>query len=224
VMVTLPPIAPEKPKTAAKPEPKAKTAARKAGHSAAPKSTAAQRASVPQPKVVAAGGTGDGEGSGPTVDPNGTGPAGQLPTGTGTTPPVKLPEPPVETPPPPTAPRPEVPAPAERPKEPAPPEAKPEAPPAPRPKRIVEAEVLDAPEPTIPDELRTEPLDKTLVVEAEIGTDGRPTNVRVAESTGVKALDDAGLGVARRYRFRPATIDDAAVAQRVRFRILFRVT
>ena len=87
----------------------------------------------------------------------------------------------------------------------------------------MQAEAVDAPQPTIPDDLRAEPLDKTLIVEADVDTGGHPTNVTVAESTGIKELDAVGVDTAKRYRFKPATVDDAPVDQHVRFRILFKV-
>lgn len=226
VMVTVPPLEKEKPKAAEKTEKKPKTAEKKPGGS--PKATAAQRSNVPQPKVVAPAATpGEGgSGGGPTVDANGSGKAGALPPGAGgpatnTTPPVEKPpvpepkpQPKIEPPPTPKTPEPVV----------KPPVVEPPAPkPEPAPRRIVQAEAIESPEPTIPDELRTESFEKTLVVEADVDTGGHPTNVRVAEGTGVKALDDAGLDAARRYRFKPATVDDAPVEQHVRFRIIFKV-
>jgi protein TonB len=224
VMVSLPPVTAEKPKEAAKTEKKEKAAPTKKAGASAPKASAAQKAGPPQPKVVASSGPADGAGGGPTVDANATGKAGALPpgaNGAGTTPPT--PTPPVEKPPTPTETKPEPPPvtkPVETPKE---PEKKPEPPPAPKPKRIIQAEAVESPEPTIPDDLRSEPFEKTLVVEADVDTGGHPTNVQVAQTTGVKELDSIGLDTARKYRFKPATVDDEPVTQHVRFRIIFKV-
>ncbi len=225
VMVTLPPVPPEKPHVAPKAEKKTKTAAAKKP-GGAPKASAAQKAGLPQPKVVASTGPADGAGGGATVDADATGKAGVLPSGVGGSP-TPAPKPP-ETPPAPPETKPETPVqpppklPETKP-EPPPAEPKKPDPPAPKPRRIVQAETLEAPTPTIPDELRAEPFEKTLVVEADVDAGGRPTNVRVAQTTGVKALDDSGLDAARRYRFKPATIDDEPVEQHVRFRIVFKV-
>ena len=221
VMVTMPPL--EKPKPIEK-APKKKAAPVRKAPGGAPKATATSRANVPQPKVVAsAAALGEGgSGGGATVDANGTGVAGALPAGAAATKPVEKRSEPVL--PPKAEPKAEPPpAPVEKPPEPAKPVVAPPTPVKPAPKRIVQAEAIDAPQPTIPDDLRTEAFEKTLVVEADVDTGGHPTNVRVAESTGVRELDDAGLSAARRYRFRAATVDDAPVDQHVRFRIIFKV-
>ncbi|AIE86463.1 TonB family protein [Fimbriimonas ginsengisoli] len=224
VMVTVPPI--EEPKKAAKKEEKkpAKTAknAGKKAPGATRKTPGAAKSNVPQPKVVAAGNAGGGD-QGPAVDANGTGKAGQLPVepkpkppGNETvTPPVKPPETP--KPQPPVEPKPEPPK--EPVKQPVT-EPKPEPPKA---KRLIQAEPTYAPEPTIPDELRTEPFEKTLIVEADVDIDGKPANVHIATGTGIKQLDDIGLDTAKKYKFRPATLDASPVPQHVRFRIIFKV-
>ncbi len=218
VMVTMPPIEAEKPKVAEKTQ--KKTAAAKKSGGAAPKASAAQKSGLPQPKVVAAGGTGDGSGDGPTVDANGSGKAGVLPPTEPGTETVKPPEPPPIVP----ETKPETP-PVVAAKTVDPPVAPPKVDPSPvvKPKPFVEADVIDAPVPVIPDEMRSEPFEKTLVVEADVDTSGKPLNVQIATSTGQKQLDAAGLDAARRYRFRPATLGGEAVAQHVRFRIIFKV-
>lgn len=228
VMVTVPPDDPKKPPAKeTKKAHKTQSASKKAPSASSKATSAAKSSNLPQPKVVAAAGGGDGEGGGATVDPNGTGKAGQLPTnptppGGGGGTPVTPPDKPVETltPPNPTPPKPEPPKPA------APAEApKPEAPkPAePKPKKFVQIETVSAPEPQIPDDLRGEPFEKTLVVEADVDTEGKPMDVKIVESTGTKELDDIGLDTARKYRFKPATLDDTPVAGHVRFRIVFKV-
>lgn len=222
VMVSLPPSDVEKPKEAPKAEKKTKTAEKKAGASA-PKAAAASKPGLPQPKVVASSGPADGGGSGPSVDANAAGKAGVLPGGEsgGGTPSTKPPENPPVIPPE------TKPVETTKPKLPDPPVVTPKPPDplpvTPKTKRVVQAEAIETPEPTIPDELRTEPFEKTLVVEADVDTGGHPINVKVAESTGVKQLDSAGLDTAKRYRFKPATVDDEPVTQHVRFRIIFKV-
>ena len=173
---------------------------------------------LPQPKVVTSGlATGPGDESGPKAE-SGTGTAGKVPDGPKTTPksepPVEPKKEPVTEPNPPK--KPETPKQTE-------PKLEPVKPPEPKPKKIVEASVVDAPQPEIPDELRSEPLDKTLVVEAQIDTGGHPSNVSISSSTGIRDLDKIGLETARKYRFKPATVDGIATEQRVRFRIYFKV-
>jgi protein TonB len=218
VMVSLPPAGIEKPKEAPKAEKKTKTAEKKSGATAPKAST--EKAGLPQPKVVASTGPADGAGGGPAVDPNAGGKAGVLPGANPT--PEATPKPP-EPPPTPPVTKPENSTP--KPPEPPPVTPKPPEPPpvVPKVKRVVQAEAVETPEPTIPDELRTEPFEKTLVVEADVDTGGHPINVKIAESTGVKALDSVGLDTAKRYRFKPATVDDEPVTQHVRFHIIFKV-
>jgi len=218
VMFTTPPIeAVEKPK--AKPEEKAKKAdAGKKAHTGA-KSASKSASNLPQPKVVTGDAAAGGEG-GPTAE-SGTGKAGVLPTGPAST--AKKPEDTKAAPPAPPEPE------KTKPDEPKPEPAKSAEPikaptPTPKPRRIVEATELAAPEPTIPDDLRTEPLDKTLYVEADVDANGQPQNVKVSQSTGIRELDDIGLETARKYRFHPATVDDAPVAQHVQFQIHFQVS
>ncbi len=173
---------------------------------------------LPQPKVVTGGSaTGAGDNSGPKAE-SGTGAAGKVPDGPKaepkTEPIVEPMKEPVTEPNPPK--KPDQPKPIE-------PKVEPAKPSEPKAKKIVEALVLEAPQPEIPDELRTEPLDKTLVVEAQIDTGGHPTNISISSSTGIKELDKIGLETARKYRFKPATVDGVASEQRVRFRIYFKV-
>jgi protein TonB len=172
---------------------------------------------LPQPKVVTSGpSAGAGDNGGAKAE-SGSGTAGKVPDGPKSEPKT---EPKVE---PKKEPTPD-PTPIKKP-EPKQPDPKPEPPKAPEPKskKIVEATVVDAPEPEIPDELRNEPLDKTLVVEAQIDSGGHPVNVTVSSSTGIKELDRIGIETAKKYRFKPATIDGVATDQRVRFRIFFKV-
>lgn len=50
----------------------------------------------------------------------------------------------------------------------------------------------------------------TVMVHAEIGPDGVPLSVRVASSSGSRALDRAATGAVSRWRFRPATLSDGS--------------
>lgn len=217
VMITTPPL--EEKKTPKAPPKKEHKATPTAHHGpSTPAHSAASHSNLAQPKVVAAAGAG-GEGGGPTVDANATGKAGVLPTAPAAPAPKPQPQPePQPQPQPKPEPKPE-PTPAPTPK----PEPKPEPTPAPKAHRFAQVETTYAPEPTIPDDLRAEPFEKTLVVEASIDTDGKPSDVKVAESTGTKELDDIGLATAKQYRFKPATLDDVPVEGKVRFRIVFKV-
>lgn len=217
------PKSPEaKEKKAAKPDPAkhAPGAGNKTGHK-----NSGGKPNPNAPKVVASAGDAGGVGGdGPTVDANAGGKAGVIPTekpatsggtggggGTAVTP-APTPEPVVHN---------NLPV--------KPVEPKPTAPvvvPHEAPKHVAKFEPLEtvtAPEPEIPDSLRNEPFEKTQVVEATVGADGVPTEVKTVESTGVSDLDRVGLDTARKYRFHPARLDGEAVVGRVRFRIIFKV-
>lgn len=168
-----------------------------------------------QPKVIAGGSDqGNGEG-GPTVDANGTGRAGVVPTGPAT-PPALSPPPPAEATPKTTKPALE-PTPVETAEKTAVTRAVPAS------LKFTQVETTYAPEPVIPDDLRTESFEKTLVVEADVSVSGAPENIKVVSSTGVKELDDIGIDTAKQYKFKPATLGDDAVEGHVRFQIIFKV-
>ena len=197
---------------------KAKKEAKKIEHKSDSKATdKAKGNNLPQPKVVTSGpAAGTGDGGGPKAD-SGTGTAGKVPDA-GKTPPKADPEPKKEPVTEPVVTKKPDPEPKKD-----PPKTDPVKTPETKAKKIIEASVVESPEPEIPDELRSEPLDKVLVVEAQIDTGGHPTNVSVSSSTGVKELDRIGLETARKYRFKPATVDGIASEQHVRFRIYFKV-
>jgi protein TonB len=177
-------------------------------HHAGPKSN------LNMPKVVATT-TQGGDSGGPTVD-SGTGKAGEIPrpktdpNAGGVTAPT----------PPPVTPNPTPPV-VEK-KEPV---VEPKQPPV-TPKKaaiFTSVEATFSPQPTIPDDLREEALDKTFVAEFTVASDGSPADVKVVQSTGIQELDQIALKTARQWRFRPATKDGEAVEGKVRLRIEFKV-
>ena len=188
---------------------------------------AAAKSNLNQPKVVVAnggtpGGAADGE---PTVDANGSGTAGQLPSErTDTTPvTIKAPDPEPEKKPVIPQAKPEPP-PRTEPK-PAPEMVKPKPVPAPpKPALLTEADPTYSPQPTLPDDLRSEALDKTFVAEFVVGVDGKPNTVKVAQSTGNDELDRLALETAKKWRFKPATRDGQPIESRVRLHIEFTVS
>jgi periplasmic protein TonB len=171
------------------------------------------------PKVETAGAGPGGDGGGPAVE-SGTGKAGTLPSsGSGISSSVpKAVEPaPRESAPAAAAPKPLSPAPVTAPQP---------AKPIERPKHIPvyrEPAIAYGPQPTIPDDLRDEALDKSFVAEFSVGADGVPTNVKTAQSTGIAELDDIALEAARKWRFKPAMLDGASVDSRVRLIVEFKV-
>lgn len=221
-MVVLPPPEQEKAKDEVK---KPKQVAQKTKAPAKTASNSSQKNNAPksnlnQPKVVASNSVAgsDGGGGEPTVDPNGSGKAGQLPTvkndggegGTPKTDTTPKTEPKIE---PKTEPKVE-------------PKTEPKAEPKVEPKKepvYADVQTLSSPEPVIPDDLRTEALEKVFVAEFRVGADGVPKSVKTAQSTGIPELDDIALAAARKWRFRPATKDGEPIEQTVRLRIEFKV-
>ena len=80
------------------------------------------------------------------------------------------------------------------------------------------------PKPTIPDDLRSDALDKTFVAEFTVGEDGAPMEVKAVQSTGNDELDRRALDAAKKWRFKPATRDGQPVVGKVRLFIEFQVS
>ena len=95
-----------------------------------------------------------------------------------------------------------------------------------KPKHIpvyVEPEQDYCPQPTIPDDLRVDSIDKDFIALFIVGSDGKPTDVKVVQSTGISELDDVALKTAKTWRFKPATLDGAGTESKVKLTIQFRV-
>jgi protein TonB len=80
------------------------------------------------------------------------------------------------------------------------------------------------PKPTIPDDLRSDALDKTFIAEFTVGEDGAPMQVKAVQSTGNDELDRRALDAAKKWRFKPATRDGLPVVGKVRLFIEFQVS
>jgi protein TonB len=190
--------------------------------------SAQARSEAPHPPVIAsAGGSGDGLDAGPVINPNGTGRAGEVPVaprqpgattnaGPGNGGNAAQAEPKPE-------PKPDV-----------KPVTKPEivavSKPAVAPSTVlahiavlVAAEPTYQPQPAIPDDLRSEALDKTCVLDIAVAADGTASAVTVGSSCGSDELDDIAVKTAKKWRFRPATRDGEAIGGRVRLHIQFKV-
>jgi protein TonB len=189
---------------------------------------AAQKSNLSQPKVVASADTGGGTEDGiPVVDPNGTGKAGVLPTEETSKKPTAEKEPvpvekPIEKPVKPEEPvkKPETfVKPVEKPVEPV---KKPD-PVAPMVPRFTTAEAESMPPPSIPDDLRSDALDKTTVVEIVVSPQGTASKVKVAQSAGNGELDKIAMDAARKWKFRPATRNGDPIESTVRLHVQFVV-
>lgn len=237
-IVNLPPPPQVKPPDAQKKEAKAKPqkamrTAKKASATTSHQTRASVRANLNQPKLaLATGGSGGDAGGG--VE-QGTGKAGEIPTPKAdvTQPTVKAPEQEPKTEPkiePKPEPKTELVKPpiqiakAVEPKPEPRPEPKPEPMPAPHVPVFTEAAQTFAPQPSIPDDLRSAALDKTVVVEITVDANGNSTRVRLMQPTGNDELDRSALDTARKWKFKPATRDGQPVESRVRLHIEFQVS
>lgn len=97
---------------------------------------------------------------------------------------------------------------------PVPPPAPP-APPAPRPVAATKAVVTYKPDTFdyYPSTSRNLGEEGKLRVRLCVGTNGRVTESTIGESSGIPRLDEAGVRLAKQYRFKPATEDGKPVAQ-----------
>ncbi len=82
----------------------------------------------------------------------------------------------------------------------------------------------EQPTPDIPDDLRSEALDKMAVVECVVSLEGTTKEAKVVQSSGNNELDRRAVQVARRWKFKPATKDGQPVESRVRLHIEFQVS
>ncbi|MCW3053938.1 MAG: TonB family protein [Chthonomonadales bacterium] len=232
-MVVLPPPEVVKEKPVEKKETKArKTAVANKSKSAGHSQAHAGHSNVPQPHIAVAQGDKSGDG-GPAVE-EGNGKVGVVPEdpnarkpetakAENTTPVEKEPVKPVV----PEVKQPEKPLvtapvkPVEAPKTPVV-----TAPIVPKAPVFTAAQPLDSsqPKPSIPDDLRSDAIDKTVVIEFTVGEDGAPMAVKAVQSTGNDELDRRALDAARKWRFKPATRDGQPVVGRVRLSIEFQVS
>lgn len=231
-MVVLPPpeVAKEKPVEKKETKVKKTAVASKSKAASSHPQAHASHSNVPQPHIAVAAGDRGGD-SGPAVE-EGNGKTGVVPVDPNAGKPVAPTEPakPVEQPVKPVVteqPKPDKPvvtAPAKPVEQPKPPV--PTAPVAPKEPVFTAAQPIDdsQPKPTIPDELRSDALDKTFVAECTVGEDGAPMAVKAVQSTGNDELDRRALDAARKWRFKPATKDGQPVIGKVRIFIEFQVS
>jgi TonB family protein len=65
-------------------------------------------------------------------------------------------------------------------------------------------------------------IEGTVVLYIEIGTDGRPRDIRVIKPLGY-GLDEKAVEAVRRWRFRPGVMDNRRVATRSTIEVTFRL-
>ncbi len=204
-LVTLPPPDKKPPEPKKTPPKKRVAKARPPVHRAAARvaSSRPARPNPNQPKVVASAAPA-GAGNGPTIDNSGTAAPGSLPSAAPPAAPPPSAAPPSAAPP--------VPAPA-----PAP------APPAPAPPPVVTPAVLvSQPRPSLPDNLLQSDLHAVFRALFTIHPDGT-ADVQMLQSTGTAQLDNLAMQFARRWTWRPATLDGRPVQSFQRLRVEFDV-
>ncbi len=188
------------------------------------------KSNLTQPKLIAsAPGTGNGGSDANSVNANGSGQMGVVPTNlkptakqTGT-PKETVTKPTKETPPPP----PPKPKPVVKPKKPEQIAQLPQVvntPPPVNPQPIfTKAVAISAPDPTIPDDVRTSDINKTLVLLVTVTANGDPTDMQILQSSGVDELDRETEAVIKRWKFKPATMNGQPVDSQVRLHFDFEV-
>jgi TonB family protein len=88
-------------------------------------------------------------------------------------------------------------------------------PPPPPPAVRVDARLVSFCAPEYPESARDRGLEGAVRVEVEILADATVGRVRVVQSSGVKAFDDAAVAAVRKWRFSAATLDGVAFASTV---------
>jgi TonB family protein len=89
------------------------------------------------------------------------------------------------------------------------------------PEMLNREEVVRALERSYPPMLRAAGIGGSVRVSVDIPLDGRPTDVRILESSGYPALDEAAIRVVQVMRFSPAQRDGRAVATRIDLPVVF---
>jgi TonB family protein len=91
-----------------------------------------------------------------------------------------------------------------------------------RPKLSRRPEVIFRLEPEYSDEARKARYQGVVVIAAEIGTDGRPHDLRVVRPLGL-GLDEKAVEAVARWKFRPAIADGAPVPWPATIEVTFRL-
>jgi len=81
---------------------------------------------------------------------------------------------------------------------------------------------LSAPAPPYPVEALRNGESGTVLLHVEVGADGVPTDVRIAQSSHSRSLDRAASEAVRRWRFHPAQHNGQAVAGSVQVPVAFK--
>ncbi|GHA74362.1 energy transducer TonB [Cognatilysobacter bugurensis] len=79
----------------------------------------------------------------------------------------------------------------------------------------------NTPPPAYPEALACEDVGGQVVLQLEIGADGRPASMRLLTSSGESQLDDAAIAAVRGWEFAPATRNGQPVTSRIQVPVTF---
>jgi protein TonB len=96
-----------------------------------------------------------------------------------------------------------------------------EAPPAPPSVPPTQPLARDTPPPTYPEALACEGVGGQVVLQVEIGVDGRPASMRLIGSSGEAELDEAAIAAVRTWEFAPATRNGQPVTSKIQVPMTF---
>lgn len=85
-----------------------------------------------------------------------------------------------------------------------------------------ELAALRTPPPDYPIELACAGIGGVSTLRVVVGTDGKPSDIGVAKSSGQPALDEAAQKAVRGWQFKPATRGGQAVAQAIQVPVNFQ--
>ena len=95
----------------------------------------------------------------------------------------------------------------------------PEAPPADPPTELM---AVDPPPPAYPEALACDDVGGQTVLAVTVGPEGRPTNVRVKQSSGQPELDTAAVEGVKAWQFRAATRAGQAISSDLQVPVTFK--
>jgi protein TonB len=89
-------------------------------------------------------------------------------------------------------------------------------------KGVTTPEVIFNPEPSFSEEARKAKAQGIVLLMLVVGRDGRPYDIRVAQSLGM-GLDEKAIEAVNRWRFRPGTLNGQPVATRIAVQVDFHL-
>ncbi|MBX9686790.1 MAG: energy transducer TonB [Candidatus Obscuribacterales bacterium] len=88
--------------------------------------------------------------------------------------------------------------------------------------KMIDAQVLEAPSPEIPAEYQSEAFKSNLTARFNISAEGK-VEVKLLDSSGVEEIDKLVLSTLKKWRFKPASLDDRPVASNRKLKIELEV-